>query len=58
MCLKKLYQDKVGNPELIEVVKASGELDTDSLAPHKVKRRFVCSEKNTTVPCLLLCVAG
>jgi len=36
ICLKKLYQDKVGNPELIEVVKASGEVDTDSLAPHKV----------------------
>ena len=33
---QKLYEDKVGNPELIELLKDSGEVDTKLLKPQKV----------------------
>lgn len=34
--LQKLYQDKVGAPDLIELVKGSGEVDPSSFPPQKV----------------------
>lgn len=34
--LQKLHEEKVGVPDLIELVKGSGDVNTDSLLPQKV----------------------
>lgn len=39
---QKLYQEKVGSPDLIELVKGSGEVDYNVFLPQKVS--FGCAE--------------
>ena len=36
--MQKLYEEKVGSPDLIELVKGSAEVDTASFLPQKVSK--------------------